>query len=347
MKRDVYEFCAGLRGDVAISMLVPKDEREAYASLGVAVRAWSPRGWIGMYREPRVLNRIAASFDPDVVHAHDIVAATLAVATLPERYLARCALSFHDDVRPNELPEKYIRERLGPMVRSAGARTAVAPSLAASLGDHLGVAAASFAIVPHGVRTAALPDFARPRGREGPIIGWYGRLGSDRAWQVAVNVAERVHAQLPDARLVMGGDGPSKSFVKSFGKQTLGDAFELLEEATSAREIFAHVDLLLVPPSYDSQPHALLEALVCGVPVVGVNRGPIADAIAPFETGWLTTPDAAGLEQGVLDAWAQIDDAWAGAAAQRTLARERYGRETVDAEMLQVLTGLATPVGAA
>jgi glycosyltransferase involved in cell wall biosynthesis len=87
--------------------------------------------------------------------------------------------------------------------------------------------------------------------------------------------------------------------------------------------------MLAVPISRDSMPHAPLEALVAGVPVVGANLGALADVLGGFETAWLVPDDAAGFCDGLADAWSRIDAAWEGAAAQRDIARATYGRDVV------------------
>jgi glycosyltransferase involved in cell wall biosynthesis len=95
------------------------------------------------------------------------------------------------------------------------------------------------------------------------------------------------------------------------------------------REFFAAIDMLAVPISRDSMPHAPLEALAAGVPVVGANVGALADVLGGFETAWLVPDDAAGFCEGLADAWSRIDGAWEGAAAQRGIARAAYGRDVV------------------
>ncbi len=72
-----------------------------------------------------------------------------------------------------------------------------------------------------------------------------------------------------------------------------------------------------MPVSRDAQPQAPLEALVWGIPAVAANVGALAEAIGPFPTGWLVDDDAEGFRLGIEDAWSKIDEAWAGAAAQR------------------------------
>jgi glycosyltransferase involved in cell wall biosynthesis len=93
-------------------------------------------------------------------------------------------------------------------------------------------------------------------------------------------------------------------------------------------ELFAAVDLMVVPKSRDAQPQAPLEALLWGIPLVAANVGALAEALSPMETGWLVDDDADGFRLGIEQAWSHIDAAWSGAAAQRPAAT-RYGTTAV------------------
>ncbi len=340
-KRDVFEFASASRDRFRFSFIVPAADRGEFAGVGDEIEVWKPSGLVGMYYAPRLLLRGVAKSGADVVWAHGVAAAAVAMAALPPELARRSVLTFHDDPRYKELPERFIAERLGGLVLRAGARTCVSAVLADALAKRMRIEAGGFAIVPHGVATAAIADRQRPAGRPGPVAGWYGRIGADAAWERGLDAVQIVAKTLPTARYIVGGDGPSRSLAANFGRTALKSAFEIRPAARSARDLFDAIDLLVVPTTVDVQPHAVLEALCSGVPVVGANVGAIAEAIGTFPTGWLVPDDAKGFADGILDAWSRIDQAWDSARAQRLAARERYGRETVDAAMSAILIAAA------
>ena len=186
-------------------------------------------------------------------------------------------------------------------------------------------------MIPHGVALALDPDvpLARPAGRAGPVVGWRGSLAADRSWETAIDGFKALRAKLPMARLEISGTGRARQFVAAHARhQKVADAVTFRGDA-SASEFFAAIDLLAVPLSRDAQPHAPLEGLAYGVPVVAANAGALADALGTQETAWLVPDDADGFAEGLADAWSRIDTAFAGAQEQRRGARDAYARETV------------------
>jgi glycosyltransferase involved in cell wall biosynthesis len=148
---------------------------------------------------------------------------------------------------------------------------------------------------------------------------------------VLIDAFALVRERLPDARLELVGSGRARQFIAAYVRQKkLADVVDFRGEVPSG-ELFATIDLLAVPISRDSMPHAPLEALVAGVPVVAANLGALADIFAAQPTAWLVPDDPEGFRDGICDAWSRIGAAWTGAAAQREPARAKYGRDAVAA----------------
>jgi glycosyltransferase involved in cell wall biosynthesis len=99
-------------------------------------------------------------------------------------------------------------------------------------------------------------------------------------------------------------------------------------------ELFAGVDMLVVPGSFDGLPSAVVEALVAGIPVIGANAGGIGDTLAPY-AGWIVPFDARGFAAGIEEAWSGIDGAWAAAHAQVERTAAMFSPDTYDAELLE------------
>ena len=331
MARDVLELCVALRDRYEIHALVPPDRRRAYADAGIATTLWRPSGFIGMGMAVRRLRDVVTRFAPDVVHAHGFPAIAVALGTFPASLAAKTIGTFHDPQRDNELPQKLVERKLPGYLRRARGLTATYAPLARVLEERLTLDDGSIAIVPHGV---ALPldagaPLVRPAGRPGPIVGWRGVLSADRSWETAIDAFAKIRARFPDARMEISGGGRARQFVQAYVRQNKLASVVNFRGDTPAADLFATVDLLVVPISRDAQPQAPLEALVAGVPVVAANAGALADALGACETGWLVPDDADGVAEGIAAAWASIDGAWAGAARQREAARDRYARDVV------------------
>ncbi len=347
-KRDAFERCDAFRERCELRVICGSADVEAFAPLGVPVQGWRPAGIFGMARAIARLRKTTVAFDPDAILANGWAPIATALGTFPTRYAARTLAFFHDSLRSYELPKKYVDRKLSNALRRAGAVACVSPSLARALEVKFGLDEGAIAVIPHGIAPSLdLEELARPPLRLGPVLGWIGPLGADRAWETAIDAFALVREECPDATLVMAGDGKARQFVAGHARQRgVADAITF-ERRIGARELFARIDLLLVPDSRDGQPHSVLEALAYGVPIVAANAGALADALGEMETAWLVPDDAEGLSEGALDAWDAIDDAWHGAMAQRSVARERYARARVDGEVWDILMSLAGAVPAA
>jgi glycosyltransferase involved in cell wall biosynthesis len=344
MAREVEEHCAALRDSYEILALVPPKERERFASTGIAVERWRPAGIVGMAQSISKLRKRATRFAPDIVHAHGFPAVGVALGTFPSELASRTIATFHDPLRDKELPGKLVDRKLPGYLRRAAALTATYPSLARATERRLALDAETVAVIPHGVALGLETDLlARPSGRVGPVIGWRGSLSADRSWETAIDGFKQVRERFPDARLQISGSGRARQFVAAHARhQKVSEAVTFRGEG-GADEFFAAIDVLAVPLSRDAQPHAPLEGLTYGVPVVAANAGALADALGTLDTAWLVPDDAEGFAEGLEDAWTRIDEAWHGAQLQRGAARAAYGREAVTARYLELYARAGQP----
>jgi glycosyltransferase involved in cell wall biosynthesis len=332
MYRDVAETCAALRDEYDLLVLAPPEERARFERLGIAFRKWRPAGFIGMGTSIRILRRVVERSTPDLVHAHGFPAASVALGTFPAALATRTIVTFHDPQRDKELPRKLVERRFPVYLARAAAVVATYPSLAQQLGQRLGLAPDTFAVIPHGVALpghGASAPLARPALRKGPLVGWLGSLAADRAWETAIDGFKAVRERYPEARLEIGGTGRARQFIAAHVRQQKLTAAVTFRGDISAAELFAGIDVLVVPISRDAQPHPPLEALVAGVPLVAGNAGALADAVGEMPTGWLVDDDPEGIAAGIVAAWERIDEAWLGASEQRASAQRRYAREAV------------------
>jgi len=331
MMRDVLDLVVQLRDAYDIFVLVPTDEQRRFRAAGIACAVWRPGGFIGMGIAVSRLRRIVTRFAPDLIHAHGFPACAVALGTLPAALAARTVVTFHDPQRDKELPQKLVERKLPGYLRRAAHLCATYPTLARALEQRLRLGDGTIDVIPHGV---AVPldggaPLVRPSGRVGPIVGWRGYLSADRSWETAIDAFGKLRETHPDACMEVAGSGRARNFVVAHARHANLASVVNFRGDISAAELFARIDVLAVPISNDAQPQAPLEALVAGVPIVAALATALRDAIEPLETGWLVPDDVAGFVAGISDAWRSIDSAWAGAAGQRALARERYGRDVV------------------
>ena len=299
-----------------IRMLAPNLQAKALRGSNVPVESWRPAGLFNVLRAISVLRRAVDRYEPDAIHVFGWTAAAVALGALPARYARRTLVTLQDPIRKGEMPKAFLEKRLPELLARSWSVECAYDTLRRILVGTLGMPADKVQVAPYGVTLGATASVMRPAGRPGPIVGYANRLESDRAWEIAVDAFVLVRAKHAGARLVFSRSGPIAGLVRSHAR-TAGvlDAVTFHDDISSA-DLFAQIDMLVVPSAYDGLPYALPESLAAGVPVIGADNGGIADTLAPY-AGWLVPDNAAGFATGMTEAWLDIDAAWTAAQAQR------------------------------
>jgi N-acetyl-alpha-D-glucosaminyl L-malate synthase BshA len=103
-----------------------------------------------------------------------------------------------------------------------------------------------------------------------------------------VRVFAAVQKQIPSAKLVLVGDGPTRADVEKLVKAlNLSGAITFAGEQDDVLPYLQPADVFLFPSQTESFGLAALEALSCGVPVVASNTGGLPELIDDGQTGFL------------------------------------------------------------
>jgi glycosyltransferase involved in cell wall biosynthesis len=144
----------------------------------------------------------------------------------------------------------------------------------------------------------------------GPLLVNIGRFTPKKAPDLLIKAFRIVKDAVPDARLVMVGEGELFEEAKALsaslhlsdditfaGVQTSEQIIELLHRAR------IYVQHSLRPASGDSEgtPVSVLEACACGLPVVSTRHAGIRDAVIDGKTGWLVAEgDYKGMAEKII-----------------------------------------------
>lgn len=132
------------------------------------------------------------------------------------------------------------------------------------------------------------PDFfspaAQPRQSDVFTIGYAGRLVEEKGLDVVIRAMARVPAA---THLKLAGDGPLRGELQRLaGIHNIGGSFEVVGSLPSMQmpEFYRGLDVLVLPsltrPNWKEQfGRVLIEAMACGVPVIGSNSGAIPEVI--------------------------------------------------------------------
>ncbi len=108
---------------------------------------------------------------------------------------------------------------------------------------------------------------------------------------VLLQVFNDVQKHIP-ARLALVGDGPERESVERQAEDMgIIDRVDFLGDQEFVAELLPAADVFLLPSQHESFGLAALEAMACGVPVVGSRIGGLPEVIIHEETGYLCDPN--------------------------------------------------------
>lgn len=101
------------------------------------------------------------------------------------------------------------------------------------------------------------------------VIGMVGRLADQKNYPFALEVMAMLRHIMPDAVLVVAGNGPDEQLIKDQIKLLgLEETVRMLGRRSDVDRLYQAFDLFLMPSLYEGFPVAGVEALAAGLPVL-------------------------------------------------------------------------------
>ncbi len=115
-------------------------------------------------------------------------------------------------------------------------------------------------------------------------------------------VFDRVRQRIP-ARLLLVGDGPDRSLAERLAREGgFEDRTVFLGNVAAIETILPAARLMLLPSDAESFGLAALEAMACGVPVIGTSAGGLPEVVEDGRQGFLRpVGDVDGMARGALE----------------------------------------------
>ncbi len=171
-------------------------------------------------------------------------------------------------------PDAPWRRRVAPyyrwVFRRAAATISVSEATAQSMRRYADFEAS---IIPNGIdvaywRATPTPTYARPGMRN---LVYLGRLEERNGPDVAIDAFVRIASSVPDARLLMAGDGPMRGELEERVPGNLRGRVEFLGAVFAERpQLFASSSVFLLPARAVGFSIMVLEAFAAGLPVVAL-----------------------------------------------------------------------------
>lgn len=273
----------------------------------------APRGDVAAVRKLAGLFR-ARGFD--VVHTHCAKAGAVGRLAARRAGVARVVHTYHGFPfhQFQSLPRRqaYVRieRRLGKLtdlVLCVGAgvaaeavrRELAAPDRVRTIGvsvDGPGRTSASLSAGSPQARACARAALGIPAGAT--VVGTVGRLTYQKAPRDFLSALARVGR--PDVTGVWIGGGELAADTARRAAAMPQVPVVLAGERSDVLELLPAFDVFVLPSRYEGLPTVIVEAMICGVPVVATAVNAVPDLVVPGETGVLVPPGRPDLIAGAV-----------------------------------------------
>jgi len=136
-------------------------------------------------------------------------------------------------------------------------------------------------------------DWRRKLGlAEGPTVVYTGRLAHEKGLGTLVQAWGDVVRRVPDAQLVLVGDGPQAGVLREWiGEAKLESHCRLTGQVADVDAYLRAASAFVLPSLDEGMSVALLEAMAVGLPVVASDVPGNRRLVEPGKTGWLAPVD--------------------------------------------------------
>ena len=126
---------------------------------------------------------------------------------------------------------------------------------------------------------------------DAPVVGTVTRLSPQKAPLDFVAAAAQVHAQRPDVRFMLVGDGPLRAAVDARARE-LGIADHLIMTGLrrDVPELMAAFDIFALSSLWEGLPRVLPQAMATGLPIVTTGADGSAEAVEDGVNGFVVPP---------------------------------------------------------
>lgn len=139
------------------------------------------------------------------------------------------------------------------------------------------------------------------------VLGYVSRIDKEKGWDTALYAFYKILKIIPTAKLIMIGSGKENdealNLIEKLDLQKNVEKIEMLNQSELA-EYYSMFDVFLFPSVRAGESLGLvgLEAMACGVPVIGSDFGGIKTYVKHKVNGFLFSPkNSDALAQAILD----------------------------------------------
>lgn len=249
------------RGEGELLKLVPED-----VPVMPLQRARPPRG---AFELARIYRREGVALAVTVTNAaslYSLIAARIA-GNIPTLVTEHTPLSAFLAEAKRPALRRFAIRRIYPRARLTGGPV---PEIGEDLRQLLGPDAPPFMDLPNPVISQVAP---LRRLSDNPFrVVSVGRLAAEKRFDLLIDAFALLHARMPDARLVIHGEGAERSGLEArIARLGLAGIATLPGYSNDIAAVHRDADLFVCTSRREGLGNAMIEAMACGVPVVSVD----------------------------------------------------------------------------
>lgn len=127
-----------------------------------------------------------------------------------------------------------------------------------------------------------------------PVLGFVGQLDERKGLGVLLAAFELIHQRLPEARLVLAGEGPLREMIESeVHAKGWGGNVVLAGFVDDVAAVMQALDVLALPSYWEGFGIVIIEAMACSRPVITTNLSSMPEIVEDGRTGYLIPPGEA------------------------------------------------------
>ncbi len=123
------------------------------------------------------------------------------------------------------------------------------------------------------------------------IVLYSGRFVRRKGVEILLKAWKEASRNRSNSKLLLLGEGPLLNEMKGLTKRIgLTESVQFMGHVSNVVEFLHMADIFVLPSLQEGMPNALLEAMACGLPVIGTRIGGVVDIIDDRKNGILIEP---------------------------------------------------------
>jgi len=230
--------------------------------------------------------RTLRKIDPDLIHTQSLGFGMLALISKKMLKIPYAVWAQGDDVYH---PDGFIKLISKTVIKNADSVLALTGDMKRVMQN---IYDRDIAVMPNGINLADYIDepSIKDRATMGKGILFVGRLESVKGVQYLIRAMKKVHNMIPDARLIIVGDGKEREMLESLSIQLgIQEYVQFIGKVPheKVQTFMQQADVFVLPSLSEGLPNVIIEAMACGLPIVVSRVGGIPEIITNDTNGYL------------------------------------------------------------